>query len=82
MRIEFAGALYHVMSRGNGRQWIVHDDHDRDRRVDWLRRTVETYHWRLFAFATMSNHDHLFLQTPEPNLSEGKQQWGQSYIKH
>ena len=47
LRIEFAGAVYHVMSRGNARQDIALDDADREKRLDWLRRTVETYGWRL-----------------------------------
>jgi hypothetical protein len=41
LRIEFPGALYHVISRGNERQDIVRDDTDREKRLDWLRRTVE-----------------------------------------
>jgi REP element-mobilizing transposase RayT len=41
---------------------------DRNR---WLARTVETYGWRLHAFALMDNHEHLFAETPEPNLSGG-----------
>jgi putative transposase len=71
LRIELAGGLYHVMSRGNERRAIVRDDADRQRRLDWLRRTVETYGWRLHAFVLMSNHEHLFVETPEPNLSAG-----------
>ena len=43
------------MSRGNERRSIVRDDADRQRRLDWLRRTVETYGWRLHAFVLMSN---------------------------
>jgi len=39
-RIEFEGAIYHVMARGNGRQQIVRDDHDRERLLDDLPRTV------------------------------------------
>ena len=56
------------MSRGNEKQAIVRDDIDRAKRVDWLRRTVEVYGWRLHAFALMTNHEHLFVETPEPNL--------------
>jgi REP element-mobilizing transposase RayT len=67
------GALYHLMSRGNERQPIVRDDRDRQRRLEWLRRTVETYGWRLHAFVLLDNHDHLFLETPEANLSAGMQ---------
>ncbi len=79
LRIEFEGALYHVMSRGNERRPIVRDDADRTKRIDWLRRTVETYGWRLHAFALMPNHDHLFVETPRPNLSSGMQYFNGSY---
>jgi REP element-mobilizing transposase RayT len=82
LRIEFAGALYHVMSRGNGRQRIVRDDADRERRLDWLRRTVETYGWRLHAFVLMTTHDHLFVETPEPNLSAGMHLLNGSYTSY
>jgi len=73
LRIEFSGALYHVMSRGNERGDIVRDDRDRQKRLDWLQRTVETCGWRLHAFVLMTNHDHLFVETPDPNLSAGMQ---------
>ena len=82
LRIEFPGALYHVMSRGNERKPIARDDADRKRRLDWLRRTVETYGWRLHAFALMRNHDHLFVETPEANLSAGMQYLNGSYTSY
>ena len=79
LRIEFAGALYHVMSRGNERRNIVRDDAHRQRRLDWLQRTAKTYGWRLHAFALLTNHEHLFLETPEPNLSAGMHLLNSSY---
>lgn len=82
LRIEFAGALYHVMSRGNERTPIVRDDADREKRLDWLRRTVETYGWRLHAMVLMTTHDHLFVETPEPNLSAGRQYLNGSYTSY
>ena len=82
LRIEFPGALYHVMSRGNERKPIARDDLDREKRLDWLRRTVETYGWRLHAFALMRNHDHLFVETPEANLSAGMQYLNGSYTSY
>ncbi len=82
LRIEFSGALYHVMSRGNDRRAIVRDDADRNRRLAWLARTVETYGWRLHAFALMDNHEHLFVETPEPNLSAGMQRLNGSYTSY
>jgi REP element-mobilizing transposase RayT len=79
LRIQFAGALYHVISRGNERKPIVRDRADREKRLDWLRRTVETYGWRLYAFVLMTNHEHLFLQTPEASLAAGMQYLNGSY---
>ena len=79
LRIELAGGLFHVMSRGNERRPIVRDDADRQRRLDWLQRTVETYGWRLHAFVLLTNHEHLFLETPEPNLSAGMHLLNGSY---
>ena len=71
LRIEFQGANYHVTARGIERRAIVRDDRDRDRWVERLEQTVLRRRWRLFAFALMDNHFHLFLQTPDPNLSAG-----------
>ena len=79
LRIQFPGALYHVMSRGNERRPIVKDDQDRNKRIDWLRRAVEIYQWKLYAFALVTNHEHLFLETPKPNLSEGMQYLNSCY---
>lgn len=79
LRIEFEGALYHVTSRGNGRAPIFRDDNDFQRRMDWLFRTVDTYGWLLHAFVLMSNHDHLFVETPQANLSAGMQYLNGSY---
>ena len=79
LRIGFFGALYRVMSRGNERRAIVRDDADRRKRLDWLRRTVETCGWRLDAFVLMNNHDHFFVETPAANLWAGMQHYNGSY---
>ncbi len=60
----------------------MRDDADRQRRLDWLRRTTEVYGWRLHAFVLMSNHDHLFVETPEANLSAGMQHYNGSYTSY
>jgi len=77
--VEFDRAVYHVMSRGNERRTIVHDDRDRDKWLTLLAATVERYGWRVFSFAMMANHFHLFLQTPQPNLSAGMHHLNGSY---
>ena len=68
LRIEFPNVLYHVTSRGNARAAVFLDERDFARRVAWLRRTVETYAWQVHAFVLMTSHDHLFVETPQPNL--------------
>jgi len=63
--------LYHVTTRGWPRRVIVGADRDRE---DWLRlldRLATRSNWRVFSWVLMSNHFHLFLRTPEPNLSAG-----------
>ncbi len=82
LRIEYPGALYHVVSRGNEQRPIVADDADRNKRLEWLRRTVQTYGWRLHAFVLMTNHEHLFVETPAPNLSAGMQFLNGSYTSY
>lgn len=82
LRIQFSGALYHVISRGNERQRIVRDDMDRRRRLEWLQETVVRYGWRLHAFVLMSNHDHLFVETPQSNLSLGMKLLNGAYTQY
>jgi putative transposase len=69
LRIEYPGAIYHIMARGNGRQDIVCDDHDRQRLMDELAWCVNRTSWQVFSFVILSNRLHLVLKTPEPNLA-------------
>lgn len=70
-RIEYAGAIYHVMARGNRRGDIVLDDDDRKRFEETLAEIVGSSGWILYAWVLMDNHYHLLFRTPEPNLVEG-----------
>lgn len=70
-RIEYAGAIYHVMARGNRRGDIVLDDRDRERFEETLAEVVEASGWVLYAWVLMSNHYHFLFKTPEPNLVQG-----------
>ena len=71
LRVQFEDAVYHVMSRGDQKAAIVEDNRDRQRWLAMLARAVGRYRWRVFSFVLMPNHFHLFLQTPQPNLSAG-----------
>ncbi|HEX7150253.1 MAG TPA: transposase, partial [Thermoanaerobaculia bacterium] len=73
LRLEFAGAHYHITSRGNERRDIFRDDADRLLFLSLLAKAVQRFKWSLFTFTLMTNHYHLVLQTPLPNLSRGMQ---------
>jgi REP element-mobilizing transposase RayT len=81
LRIEFEGAIYHVIARGNARQDIVHDNDDRRRLLCDLERAVDRFDWELLAFVVLSNHLHLVLKTPRPNLSKGMQAFLSGYAQ-
>ncbi len=70
-RIEFAGAVYHVMSRGNRQDAIFLDDRDCETFLDTLAEACGRTGWRVHAFVLMGNHYHLLLDTPQANLVAG-----------
>jgi putative transposase len=70
LRIEFAGAFYHVTSRGNQKQAIVQDDQDRGAFLDYLDKAHEKFGGIIHAFCLMDNHFHLLIETPRGNLSK------------
>jgi REP element-mobilizing transposase RayT len=74
LRIEYAGAVYHVTSRGNGRKPIFKDDEDRVVLFNILGEVNERYHWLCHAYCLMDNHYHLIIETPDGNLSKGMRQ--------
>ena len=82
LRIEFPGAIYHVMSRGNERGLIVATTPTANGDSTGSSARVETYGWRLHAFVLMNNHEHLFVETPEANLSAGMQYLNGSYTSY
>lgn len=71
LRIEFPGALYHITSRGNRKEDIFLSDEDRLLFLNTLSHTVKRYQWICHAYCLMTNHYHLLIETPEPNLSKG-----------
>lgn len=81
LRIEFAGALYHLTSRGDRREAIYEDDEDRQRFLDVLAEVVERYNWICHAYCLMTNHYHLVAETVEGNLSQGMRQLNGVYTQ-
>ncbi len=77
IRVEFEGATYHVMCRGNRRENIFEDDADRVRFLETLAGACQRTGWKIHAYVLMSNHYHWLLETPLPNLVAGMR-WFQS----
>jgi len=73
IRIEYPGAYYHVMARGNRREAIYRDADDRRFFLQTLSEACAMTGWRVHAWVLMGNHYHLFIETPEANLVAGMQ---------
>src|SRR6266516_3628791 len=71
LRIQYAGAIYHVMNRGDRSDPIFEDDQDRLRFLETLGQACEKTCWQVHAYCLMSNHFHLVIETPQPNLVAG-----------
>ncbi|MGH7664634.1 MAG: transposase [Gemmatimonadaceae bacterium] len=71
LRLEFPGALYHVMARGNAREPIVRDDYDREQIISGLGRVCARLGWCVWAYCVMDNHYHIVVETSAGNLSRG-----------
>jgi len=68
LRIEYAGALYHITSRGNERKEIFLGDADREKFLEILEDYYDRYGILIHSYLLMDNHYHLILETPKGNL--------------
>jgi REP element-mobilizing transposase RayT len=71
LRIEYAGAFYHVMSRGDRREAIYRDEQDRECFLHTLGEACAKTGWQIHAWCLMGNHFHVVMETPQPNLVVG-----------
>jgi putative transposase len=71
LRIQYEGAIYHLMSRGDRREEIFRDDLDRKSFLQSLGATCQKTGWQVHAYCLMTNHFHLVVETPRANLVEG-----------
>lgn len=71
LRLEYAGACYHIINRGNYRRPIFGGKGAAAAFERCLDETCIRFHWQIHAYVVVVNHFHLALTTPEPNLSDG-----------
>jgi putative transposase len=84
LRLELAGALYHVTARGNERRSIFLGNLDDERAafLDVLAATCDRFNWICHAYCLMTNHYHLLVETPDANLSKGMRQLNGVYTQY
>ncbi len=71
LRVEFPGACYHVINRGNYRRNLFATKGAAEAFIRALGEAAARFGWRVDAYVVMSNHFHLALELTEPNLSLG-----------
>ena len=71
LRVEYPGAIYHVMDRGDRQEDIFVDDVDRQDLLKTLAEACRKTDWQVHAYCLMRNHFHLVVETPNANLVEG-----------
>lgn len=81
LRIEFAGAIYHVTSRGDRQEAIFRNDGDRYAWQQILASVCARFHWKIHAFCQMDNHYHLMVETLAGTLSRGMRQLNGEYTR-
>jgi putative transposase len=81
LRLELPGALYHVTSRGDGRDDIFLSDDDRLAWRETLAQVCKRFNWVCHAYCQMTNHYHLLIETPDANLSKGMRQLNGVYTQ-
>lgn len=79
LRPQFPGAVYHITARGNDKQTIHHDHKDFARFLKFLGQAVDQYRWLCHGYCLMTNHYHLLIETPEPNLARGMKRLNSRY---
>ena len=82
LRLELAGGLYHVTSRGDRREDIYADDENREKWLEILGHVCSRFNWRCHAYCQMDNHYHIVIETAEANLSKGMRQLNGVYTQY
>jgi putative transposase len=70
LRIEFPGAFYHVMNRGNSGIDIFENTRDREKFLEYVNKAVSRYKIKVHTYCLMTTHYHFLIETPEANLSQ------------
>lgn len=79
LRVEYPGAFYHVINRGNAGEDIFKSVRDREKFYEYLGIASERFSIKIHTFCLMTNHYHLLIETPQANLGQAIQWINVSY---
>ena len=71
LRVQYPGAIYHVMNRGNRREPIFLDEGGRELFLETLGEACAKTDCQVHAWCLLRNHFHLVIETPKANLVAG-----------
>ncbi|MDD4834648.1 MAG: transposase [Lutispora sp.] len=80
-RVEYPGALYHVMCRGNNGEYVLNKDEDKLIYLELVRKYKERYGFKLYSYCIMNNHVHLLIEMETVELSKIMQGIQQSFTQ-
>lgn len=80
-RIHYEGALYHVICRGNNREWIFRTEEEKRTYMELVKDYKDRYGFKLYAWVLMSNHAHLLIEVSTTSLSKSMQGIQQGYTR-
>jgi len=79
LRIEYPGAFYHIINRGNAKEKIFLNDRDREKFLEYLKAALDRFSLIVHTYCLMDNHYHLLIETSEANISKAMQWLNGSY---
>ena len=82
LRVEFPGAFYHVINRGNAGETLFRSKRDREKFLEYVGKAVERFGIKVHTYCLMTNHYHFLIETPEANLSRAIQWTNMSYAAY
>jgi len=82
LRVEYPGAYYHVINRGNAGEDIFHSIRDREKFLEYLEKAVKRFSIIIHTYCLMTNHYHLLIETAQANLSLAMQWLNVSYAAY
>jgi len=82
LRVEYPGAFYHVINRGNRNEVIFEGVRDKEMFLEYLDRATERFSLSIHTYCLMGNHYHLLVETAQANLSHAVQWLNVSYATY